>query len=178
MFYRTANPSRAPEFTPGFIGVRVTRSLVLYVCFVDRCLSSCTFSFGHCVVCSSSIYGFWLPLNEYDFCFISKLRKQSMTDWHCLSPVRGCASGIFSTSVSIIWVRVWLLLNANSAIFVSYIMARRSQFSMRWRWSPLCTRPTSWISAGSLKQHSAGRHVAALWHIALIPSQLVVFFFS
>jgi len=25
-------------------------------------LSFCTFSFGHCVVCSSSIYGFWLPL--------------------------------------------------------------------------------------------------------------------
>ena len=41
-------------------GVRVTRSLVVYVCFVDRCLSFCTFSFGHCVVCSSSIYGFWL----------------------------------------------------------------------------------------------------------------------
>ena len=39
----------------------VTRSLVLYICFVDRCLSFCTFSFGHCVVCSS-IYGFWLPL--------------------------------------------------------------------------------------------------------------------
>ena len=45
-----------------FSGVRVTRSLVLYVCFVDRCLSFCTFSFGHCVVCSSSIYGFWLSL--------------------------------------------------------------------------------------------------------------------
>jgi len=45
-----------------FSGVRVTRSLVLYVCFVDRFLSFCTFSFGHCVVCSSSIYGFWLPL--------------------------------------------------------------------------------------------------------------------
>ena len=26
-----------PEFTPGFSGVRVTRSLVLCVCFVDRC---------------------------------------------------------------------------------------------------------------------------------------------
>ena len=39
-------------------GVRVTRSSVLCVCFVDRCLSFCTFSFGHCVVCSSSIYGF------------------------------------------------------------------------------------------------------------------------
>jgi hypothetical protein len=30
-----------------FSGVRVTRSLVLWVCFVDRCLSFCTFSFGH-----------------------------------------------------------------------------------------------------------------------------------
>ena len=44
-----------------FSGVRVTWSLVLYVCFVDRCLSFCLFSFGHYVVCSSSIYGFWLP---------------------------------------------------------------------------------------------------------------------
>jgi hypothetical protein len=44
--------------TPVLSGVRVTRSLVSYVCFVDRCLSFCTFSFGHCVVCSSSIYGF------------------------------------------------------------------------------------------------------------------------
>ena len=47
---------------PVFSRVRVTRSLVLYVCFVDRCLSFCTFFFDHCVVCSSSIYGFWLPL--------------------------------------------------------------------------------------------------------------------
>jgi hypothetical protein len=47
---------------PIFSGFRVTRSLVLCVCFVDRCLSFCTFYFGHCVVCSSSIYGFWLPL--------------------------------------------------------------------------------------------------------------------
>ena len=45
-----------------FSGVRVTRSLVLCVCFVDRCLSFCPFSFGHCVVCSSSLYGFRLPL--------------------------------------------------------------------------------------------------------------------
>jgi hypothetical protein len=59
----TAYPSRAPEFTPVFCGVRVTRSLVFCVCFVDRCLSFCTCSFGHCVVCSSSIYGFWLPLS-------------------------------------------------------------------------------------------------------------------
>jgi hypothetical protein len=34
---------------PVFSGIRVTRSLVLYVCFVYRYLSFCAFSFGHCV---------------------------------------------------------------------------------------------------------------------------------
>ena len=49
--------------SPVFSGVRVTRSLVLCVWFVDHCLSFGTFSFDHCVVCSSSIYGFWLLLS-------------------------------------------------------------------------------------------------------------------
>jgi hypothetical protein len=57
---RTAYPSGAPEFTLGFSGVRVIRSVVLGVYFVDRCLSF--WSFGHCVVCSSLNYGFWLSL--------------------------------------------------------------------------------------------------------------------
>jgi hypothetical protein len=48
--------------SPVFSGVRVTRSLVLCVCFVDRCLSFRPFSLGHCVVSPLSIYGFWLPL--------------------------------------------------------------------------------------------------------------------
>jgi hypothetical protein len=34
----TAFPSGTPEFRSGFSGVHVTRSLVLYVCFVDHCL--------------------------------------------------------------------------------------------------------------------------------------------
>jgi hypothetical protein len=53
--------SGSPEFTPVCSGVRVTRYLALCVCFIDRWFSFCTFSFGHCVVCSS-IYGFWLSL--------------------------------------------------------------------------------------------------------------------
>ena len=55
-----AGTATLPEYLsspPVFSGVRVTRSLVLCVCFVDRCLSFCPFSFGHCVICSS-IYGF------------------------------------------------------------------------------------------------------------------------
>ena len=56
---------------PVFSGVHVTRSLVLY-------LSFCTFSFGHCVVCFSSIYGFWLPPlvssnSSYYFLFVDDI---------------------------------------------------------------------------------------------------------
>jgi hypothetical protein len=45
-----------PEYLsspPVFSGVHVTRSLALCVCFVDRYLSFCTLSYGHCVVYSS-----------------------------------------------------------------------------------------------------------------------------
>ena len=58
LFTRPEHQSSPPVFS----GVRVTRSLVLCDWFVDRWLSFRSFSFGHCVVCSSSIYGFWLPL--------------------------------------------------------------------------------------------------------------------
>ena len=57
----TAHPSGAPEFTHGFSAVRVARSLVFCVMFLDRCLSFCPVSFGHCIVCSL-IYSFWLLL--------------------------------------------------------------------------------------------------------------------
>ena len=43
---------------PVYSWIRATRSLVLCVCFLDRCLSLCSFSFGQCVVWSSSIYIF------------------------------------------------------------------------------------------------------------------------
>jgi hypothetical protein len=46
-----------------YVGCRNTLVIISSIfCFVDCCLSFSTFSFGHCVVCSSSIYGFWLPL--------------------------------------------------------------------------------------------------------------------
>jgi hypothetical protein len=56
-----------------FSGVRVTRSLVLCVCCVGRCLFFCTFSSGHCVICPS-IYGFWLPLWCLQFLLIVLIR--------------------------------------------------------------------------------------------------------
>ena len=83
-----------------FSGVRVTRSLVLCVCFVDRCLSFCAFSFGHCVFCSSSMCGFWLPLwylqtllnisHCDEQCVILKLYW--LFRWHCLLMFIRCNS--------------------------------------------------------------------------------------
>jgi hypothetical protein len=72
--------------TPVFSGVPVTRCLVLCVCVVDSCLSFCTFSFGHCVVCSSAIYGFWWPLCYLQTLLVKKLCMQDMScmnDFYC-----------------------------------------------------------------------------------------------
>ena len=93
-----AYPSEAPEFTLSFSGVRVARSLVLCVCFVDRCLSfffwplcclsfclltivlSVLLSFGHCVVCSSV---FW-PLCCLSFCLLTIVLSVLLSFDHCV----------------------------------------------------------------------------------------------
>ena len=66
-------------FTTCFSGVLVTRSLVLCVYFVDRCLFFCSFSFGHCVVCSS-IYGFWLPLWHLQT-LLNPIKTHTLLNW-------------------------------------------------------------------------------------------------
>ena len=60
---------------PVFCRVRITRSLVSCVCFVDRCLSFWYFSFDHCVVYPSSIYQFWLPI-----WYLQTLHENYMTE--------------------------------------------------------------------------------------------------
>ena len=54
-------PFRANELTPTFSGFSITYSLIFCVVFVEYCLSAYSFSFDHCVVCSST-YGIWLLL--------------------------------------------------------------------------------------------------------------------
>ena len=54
--------SGAPEIIPGFSGVRVTRSLILCVCFGNRCLSFCTFLWA--IVLSVLL---WYTNSDYPF---------------------------------------------------------------------------------------------------------------
>jgi len=51
------------------------------LCFVDRCLSFCTFSFYHCVVCSSSIYVFWLLLWYLQTPLIWTIKRRIKKKW-------------------------------------------------------------------------------------------------
>ena len=60
---------------------RIIHYLCNVWCFVDRCLSCCPFSFGHCVVCSSSIYGFWLPLWYLQTLFYRTTERQKSTTY-------------------------------------------------------------------------------------------------
>jgi len=66
---------------PVFSGVRVTQSLVLCVCLVDRCLSFCTFSFGHCVVCSSSIYDSDYPIGIFKLFLQATISRKIVFRW-------------------------------------------------------------------------------------------------
>jgi hypothetical protein len=59
---------------PVFSGVRVTRSLVVYVCFVDRRLSFCSFSFGQCVFCSSLLLSKCFKSYKYKFNLTKSLK--------------------------------------------------------------------------------------------------------
>jgi hypothetical protein len=72
----------------------------------------------------------------------------------------------------------WLLFNANSAIFSA--ISWREQVNFQWdddydevRFVPDQAAELDFYNASSLKQQSAGRHVAPLGHIILIPSQPV-----
>ena len=53
---------------PVFNGVRVTRSFVLSVCYVNRCLSFCPFSVVHCVVVLPLCYlqGLFIRILKYN----------------------------------------------------------------------------------------------------------------
>ena len=52
--------NRANRFSHGFSGIRVARSFVFYVVFCRLLFVFCCFSFGYCIACPYSIFGFWL----------------------------------------------------------------------------------------------------------------------
>ena len=62
--------------SPAVLVVFVLLNLELYVlCFVDRCLSFCPSSFGHCVVCSEGTvikyeYSFDALINIWEYCLL------------------------------------------------------------------------------------------------------------
>jgi hypothetical protein len=59
------NNSGASEFTLDFSVARVAKCLVFCVLFCTSLFVLFPFSFGHCIVSLSSIYGFWLLVPLY-----------------------------------------------------------------------------------------------------------------
>ena len=112
-----------------FSGVRVARSLVFCVMFfLDRCLSFRHFSFGHCVVCSSLIGSFWLPLwylvvivlsvllwlaaSDYPFGILWSLCCLFFFDWQLLiTPLVSFGLCVVCSSlIGSFWLPLWYLL--------------------------------------------------------------------
>jgi hypothetical protein len=78
---------------PVFSEVSVTWYLVLCVCFVNRC-----FPFGHFVVCSSSINGFWLS-----FWYLQTLIEKKNVIWVSWSKKTGPWIMIFIEFIVLVW---------------------------------------------------------------------------
>jgi hypothetical protein len=116
---------------PVFSRVRVTRSLALCVCFVDRCLSFCPFSFGHCVVCSSLIYGFWLLLWYLLTCgtLYAKWDGTSQREIHLPKVIR---IKLFSLTFISLW-SIYRRLGTTSTIEGMFLY--RMWLSFLWRWT-------------------------------------------
>ena len=107
-----------------FSGDRVTRSLV--VCFVDRYLSFCTFSFHYCVVCSSSTYGFWLSL----WYLQGLLRSKHIWLFNVLQRTQMQSLFLFNTRFK--FQNITIIFNYHSKVAVS------RECNKRWRLHQNC----------------------------------------
>jgi hypothetical protein len=137
---------------PVLSGVRVSRFLVLFARFVNRCLSFWSFSFDPCVVCPSSIYGFWLPL-WYNQTLLSKINFSTL---HITIPHEHV-----KTSLAEIVHKTWLTTSQNYS-FGSRINIYRRQngsgneskplhFSILCLHVPVFYRPFKvWLSRSAL----------------------------
>jgi hypothetical protein len=88
---------------PSFSGIRVTR-------FIYRCLSFSPFSFGHCIVCSSAVDGFWWHLCHLQTFRQMRVKQQAI----CVYPFEASfksfhKKAIFSSlcTRSKVWLQFW-----------------------------------------------------------------------
>ena len=94
-------PSEAHEFTPVLVGFMLLKVQFSVQCFVDHCLSSCPFSFDHCIVCPT-IYNFYYPLSIL-------VLKRSFNRW--VHSQKLCASA--RPTRFCLWHRIAILFHPN-----------------------------------------------------------------
>jgi hypothetical protein len=131
---------------PVFCEVRFTRSLVLCALFVYIC----PFVLFHCVVCSSSIYGFWLPL-WYLQALITYYSMTVRTVWYILFVILwqfelcgifcfslyDSSNGVVYYSLNFLTVRTCCIFwfpfydSSNSVVyFIFHLMTVRTEWSI------------------------------------------------
>jgi hypothetical protein len=120
--------------------VHVTRSLVLCVCLVDRCLPS--FLWSLCF-CPSSIYRFWLPLwylqaiLPIPFLFSIKNHNQLFVSVKCLCPfsIDNCIVRLTVSEFNLIFQ-----ISLNTVVLNQKFKKKRFCESISSSYSASCTR--------------------------------------
>jgi hypothetical protein len=142
------------------IGRRYCNKYCLWANCSDRSLKyhNIVFSFVHCVVCSSPIYGFWLPL-WYRQTLPMDTNKTSVSTGFLsdFGTVRGgCISVFFSP--------FYYFITPNEHCYQLYHAEYKLHFNDMMMM-------LDYYSARSLTPLSMGRHVTPLVHNIMIPSQ-------
>ena len=123
-------------------------------------------SFGHCIVCPTLIYAFWLPLwyllaivssvllwfmpSDYPFGIFWPLYRLSFFDWcRLITPLVSCGHCIvYPTSIYAFWLPLWYLLAVISSVLLWFVpsdypfgiiwpLYRLSYFDLRLLITPL-----------------------------------------
>jgi hypothetical protein len=120
--------------------------------YFDLCLLIAPLiSFGHCIVCPTSIYAFWLPLwyllaietsvllwfmpSNYPFGIFWPLYRLSFFDWCLLiTPLVSCGHCIvYPTSIYAFWLPLWYLLAIISSVLLWFVPSDYP-FGLFWPW--------------------------------------------
>ena len=136
------------------------------VCFVDLFLYLCTFYFSHCVVCSSSIYGFWLPL-WYLQTLLKKIHLekyfQHISEIHYL---------LFSTHITL--HRTFLeTVTMNHQYKCEWRLIINTSVSDVWKSIQVCLQHQSWI----LEQYTVYSVISEMLCVSTWCSGYVIYVF-
>jgi hypothetical protein len=126
----------------------VPGSLVLCVCFVDSCLSFCPFSFCYCIVCPSSIDGFWLPPCYLQTRRVTRVTRRVPHLWDSYCSIFSFLCHVLKIVVCPFYFCYWIVCPSSiyySCLPLWYLQTLLIMIYVEWWWLKLALPMIDWL---------------------------------